>query len=205
MEMAFAETVMVANRIVGRARPHRARQDSFHAAVRRGRPTAHVDPIELARGGVRHRSAVPRQGDPVQPQIARTPPLNVHVVLADAGLDVAPFLAALRSHLTLVCPSPTQAVESARRFDADVVLIDSRVPALMSLMRDLTAAAGGRTPVFVTMCPTAGLTPNRPDFSFCLPLPAAVCELEQLLRQIQRGLAARSPDPANRPDTETIG
>jgi hypothetical protein len=141
----------------------------------------------------------------MQPQIARTPPLNVLVVLADVGLDVAPFLAALRPHLTLVCPSPVQAVESARRFDADVVLIDSRVPALRSLMRNLTEAAGGRTPVFVTMSPAASPTTNPPGFSFCLPLPAAVCELEQLLRQIQCGLAAHGPDPAGRPDGGMVG
>ena len=197
---------MVANRIVGRARQKRARQVSFRTSARvgRGRPADRPIPVEHTGGSVRHRTAFPRRGDPLQPQVARTPPLNVLVVLADPGLDVAPFLAALRSHLTLVCPSPSQAVESARRFDADVVLIDSRVPAVKSLMRGLTEAAS-RTPVYVTMSPAAGLTPNPPDFGFCLPLPAAVCELEQLLGQIQRGLTARGPDAAGRPESGTIG
>jgi hypothetical protein len=198
---------MVANRIVSRVPQLRARPSSFRTADRAGlsRPATRVGRSQDARGSVRRRSAFPRQGDPMPPPIARTPPLNVLVVLADVRLDVAPFLAALESHLTLVCSCPSQAVESARRFDADVVLIDSRVPSLRSLMKDLTASAGGRTPVYVTMSPAASLTPTTQDFCFCLPLPAAVCELEQLLRQIQRGLAARGPDAEGCPDSGTIG
>src|SRR5690349_15037757 len=74
------------------------------------------------------RYMVARKGAGMYPQVVRPGPLNVLTVLADDALDVAPLLGAFRGHCALVCTSPAQGVEAARRFEADVALIDLRAP-----------------------------------------------------------------------------
>jgi hypothetical protein len=115
--------------------------------------------------------------------VIRTAPFNVLVVLADAGLNVAQILPALKPHYALVCASPAQALDAARQFEPDVVMIDLRVP---------DARASG----------TSGSPSTAPsEFQYSLQSPATAGELEQLLWQIGRGLAARTPH-AGRPDSE---
>jgi hypothetical protein len=137
--------------------------------------------------------------------VIRTAPFNVLVVLADAGLDVAQILPALKAHYALVCASPAQALDAARQFEPDVVMIDLRVPDAKSLVRDLSQTAYGREMVFVAMSGTSG-SPiiGQSDFQYSLQVPATAGELEQLLWRIGRGLAARTPH-VGRPDGEMIG
>jgi hypothetical protein len=136
--------------------------------------------------------------------VIRTAPLNVLVVLADARLDVAPMLPALRSHCALLCTSPAQGVEAARHFGPDVVLVDVRVPDAAALIADLTRAAAGRRLAFAALAPSAG--PAMPaGFRYALSLPATAGELEHLLWQIAGDLTGRVPAPAARPDTGMIG
>jgi hypothetical protein len=117
--------------------------------------------------------------------VVRAEPLNVLIVPADAGLDIAPFLPTLRSHFVLVCPNANQVAEVARRFEPDIVFVDTRFSDSQTLIAELAKVAGGRRQVFVAMAPA---TP--PGFEFFLPIPATAGELEQLLWQVSRSMAA---------------
>jgi hypothetical protein len=149
---------------------------------------------------------VARKGAGMYPQVVRPGPLNVLAVLADDALDVAPLLGAFRGHCALVCTSPAQGVEAARRFEADVALIDLRAPDPAAVARALAAAGGARPPVFVALAPAAGPAPAAPPgFVDCLPLPASAGELEQLLWRVGRAPAAGAPGPAARPGGGATG
>ena len=133
-------------------------------------------------------------------------PLNVLVILADAGLDVAPVLPALQTHCALVCTSPADGVAAARSFAPDVVLVDLRVPDPLALVGDVARAAGGRPLVFAALAVAAGPAPAPPPgYRYCLALPATAGELERLLGQARRDLAAARPGPAAVPDGGPIG
>jgi hypothetical protein len=202
------ETGMVAFRCGRRINTLRVRERSFRNKVTVGKQpettfqstgsrsemTLEFGPLDLA-----HRSlAMPSD-------VVRNTPLSVLVVLADANLDVAQMLPALNPHYGLVCTSPEQGVEAARQFEPDIVLIDLRVSDPRALIRDLNLAASGSHPAFVALPLTArpaGAT--SPEFMYSLAQPATAGELEQLLWQIGRDLATRTPlsQPAGR---EMIG
>jgi len=142
----------------------------------------------------------------MEPNHSRTPPLNVLIIPADAQPDIAPALSALKPHWTLVCPIGGEVVETARRFEPDVVIVDEQVPSLLSLPFQLAGSASGRNPVFVVLS-RAGDDPRAlpPGFAHCLPLPSTGVELEQLLWQIRRSASHSQPAPTPRPDTGMIG
>jgi hypothetical protein len=178
--------------------------DGFNAGRGRKRASGPSDPFgrRLARPDRRATLATGGRGMPTE--VIRTAPLNVLVIPADARLDVAPMLPALRPHCALLCTSPAQGVEAARHFGPDVVLIDLRVPDAAGLIGDLTRAAG-RSPMFVALTPSAGPAPVPPGFRYVLALPATAGELERLLWQVGGDLTARPPAPAARPDSGMIG
>jgi CheY-like chemotaxis protein len=137
--------------------------------------------------------------------VLRSAPFNVLVVLADAGLNVAEILPALKPHYALICASPAQALDAARQFEPDVVMIDLRMPDAGALVRDLSLTVYGRKIVFVAMSSTSGSPiTSQSEFQYGLQIPATAGEMEQLLWQIGGGLAARTPH-AGRPDSEMIG
>jgi CheY-like chemotaxis protein len=135
-------------------------------------------------------------------QVIRNGPLNVLVALAGADGAAAQILPALQPHYALVCSDPAQAVEAARQFEPDVVLIDCRVPDPSALIRSFSAAAGARNIVFVAMPFAAGPVPA--GFHYSLPVAATASELEHLLWQIGFGrpIGGRSVAP---PGTKMIG
>src|SRR5205823_2998134 len=132
--------------------------------------------------------------------------LNILVIPGDAQPDVAPILSAFKSHWTLVCPVAAEVVETARRFEPDVVLVDERVRDLFSLPFQLTGSAAGRNPIFVVMSRSGDATPAVPrGYSHCLPLPTTAVELEQLIWQIRRTAVGQPPERTGLPDTGMIG
>jgi hypothetical protein len=137
----------------------------------------------------------------MQPTLSRIPPLNIVIIPAEADPDIAPWLSALKSHWTLVCPVAADPLEAARRFEPEVVLVDEQAPGLLSLPFQLGDPATGRTPVFVFLSrsgdDSAALPPG---YDHCLPLPATAVELEQLLWRIRR---AGLPNRPNGPDVRT--
>jgi hypothetical protein len=137
----------------------------------------------------------------MQPTLSRFPPLNIVIIPADEEPDIAPWLSALKSHWTLVCPIAADPVEAARRFEPEVVLVDEQAPGLLSLPFQLGVPATGSKPVFVVLsrsCDVSRALP--PGYGHCLPLPATAVELEQLLWRIRR---AGLPNCPNGPDVRT--
>jgi hypothetical protein len=142
----------------------------------------------------------------MDPILSRTPPLNILIIPADAPPDVAPSLSALKSHWTLVCPVEADVVETARRFEPDIVLVDEQVAGLLRFPFQLAGAAIGRSPVFVVMSRWVDGTHALPrGYSHILRLPATAVELEQLLWQIRKTAIGQTTQRTGRPDTGMIG
>jgi hypothetical protein len=138
--------------------------------------------------------------------LSRSPPLNILIIPNDERSDIAPSLSALKSHWTLVCPVAAEVVETARRFEPDVVFVDEQVSGLLGFPFQLAGSTSGRNPVFVVMSRTRESTRALPPgYAHCLPLPATAVELEQLLWQIRRTAISRPPDRPGRPDAGMIG
>jgi len=140
------------------------------------------------------------------PDIVRSSPLNVLIVLAGDDVSVASMIPALRSHCTLVCTSQLQAVEAAPAFEPDVILVDMRLTDPLAAVRDLSRATGGRRVAFVAMQAVADSVPTAPPgFRGLLPLPATAGELDQLLWQFGREIAAPVREVPAPPDSSRIG
>jgi hypothetical protein len=137
----------------------------------------------------------------MQPTLSRIPPLNIVIVPAETEPDVAPWLSALKSHWTLVCPVAADPAEAARRFEPEVVFVDEQAPGLLSLPFQLGDPATGRNPVFVVLSRSGDVSRALPPgYAHCLPLPATAVELEQLLWRIRRTGLPKCP---NGPDVRT--
>src|SRR5262245_41426808 len=113
--------------------------------------------------------------------------LNALIVLAEPGLDIAPFISALRSHCILVCPSVTHALDVALRYEPELILVDLNVNSLAALRQHLIQASNGRRQVYIALCPTAAHVAALPaGYDAGLTMPATTSELEQLLGQIYK-------------------
>jgi len=135
-------------------------------------------------------------------QFLRTSPLYVLVVLAEPASRNPGMLSGLGAHCALVCASAPQAVDAARKFVPNVVIIDSRRPDCHALATELGPLGEGQEPALVALAPPEGLQDtlvrSLPEFHYRLPWSALACELEQMLWQVRVDLeagrtAARNP------------
>src|SRR5262245_40476112 len=138
----------------------------------------------------------------MHPILSRTSPLNILIIPSEAQPDIAPCLSALKSHWTLVCPVASDVVDSARRFEPDVVVVDEDVPGFENLPLQLAGSASSRNPVFVVLTRSDDEARGGPTgYSHCPPLPATAVELEHLLWRIRRTAIGQSAERSSLPET----
>jgi hypothetical protein len=122
----------------------------------------------------------------MSPKSLRVKPLRILAVFTEGDEHGPGLFSALAAHYTLVCRSARQALDSAPRFDPEVVLIDAGLPGRDTLVEGLSESAGTGERVFVELTDPESAGEVSAGFHHRLAVPVTASDVEGLLWRIHQ-------------------